>query len=139
MLCRTKEHVIATSTSADGGYSWTPLKPSGLYAPNSGIDGVSLADGRQLLVYNHRDDPEHTRSNRGDLVADDWRSRWPLNVALSPDGVSWQMRLTLEDEPRKDGYAYPAVIQTRDHLVHIVYTWDRVKIKHVIIDPARLE
>ncbi len=44
----------------------------------------------------------------------------------------------LEDEPRPDGYAYPAMIQAADGLVHITYTWDRKRIKHVVIDPSKL-
>ena len=48
------------------------------------------------------------------------------------------MVVTLEAEPKRDGYAYPAVIQAADGLVHVTYTWDRRRIKHVVIDPARL-
>jgi predicted neuraminidase len=149
VLCRTKEMIIATSWSSDQGRTWTPLAPSGLHAPNSGIDAVTLADGRQLLVYNHRDSMAPSAINPKSSAlgtpaakvrqpAEDWGVRWPLNVALSPDGVHWKMVVTLEDEPRKDGYAYPAVIQTHDGLVHITYTWGRVKIKHVVLDPRRL-
>jgi predicted neuraminidase len=149
LLCRSKERAITTSWSADRGRTWTPLVPSGLFAPNSGIDAVTLADGRQLLVYNHRDPmapaPANSKVNAlgppaGSVrhAAEDWDVRWPLNVALSDDGVNWKMVLTLEDQPRKDGYAYPAVIQTRDGRVHITYTWGRVKIKHVVLDPRRL-
>lgn len=149
MLCRTKERVIATSNSSDGGRTWSALRPSGLFAPNSGIDAVTLADGRQLLVYNWRESasrgPAATKSaalgatsNVVENPDENWGARWPLNVAVSADGVTWKMILVLEDEPRKNGYAYPAVIQTRDGLVHVTYTWDRVKIKHVVIDPQRL-
>jgi predicted neuraminidase len=35
-------------------------------------------------------------------------------------------------------YSYPAVIQTSDGLVHVTYTWRRLKIKHTVIDPAAL-
>ena len=31
------------------------------------------------------------------------------------------------------------ITETRDGLVHITYTWQRERIKHVVIDPAHLE
>ena len=48
------------------------------------------------------------------------------------------MVLTLEDKPMPNGYACPAVIQASDGLVHITYTWNRERIKHVVIDPREL-
>ncbi len=30
------------------------------------------------------------------------------------------------------------MIQTRDGLVHVTYTWRRERIKHVILDPERI-
>lgn len=132
LLSRTREMVVVTNWSSDRGKTWSETAPTGLYMPNSGSDAVTLADGRHLLVYNHRDRPA-TAGERGD-----WGVRYPLNVSISPDGVKWSMVLTLEDEPRPHGYAYPAVIQARDGLVHITYTWNREKIKHVVVDPSRL-
>jgi len=64
--------------------------------------------------------------------------RYPLNVAVSTDGIAWREVLTLEDQPLPNGYAYPAVIQTADGLVHVTYTWNRERIKHVVIDPGAL-
>ena len=87
--------------------------------PNSGIDAVTLKDGRQLLVYNHTT-----------------KGRSPLNVALSDDGQEWQAALVLENKPGE--YSYPAVIQSHDGLVHITYTWRRLRVKHVVVDPAKL-
>ena len=43
----------------------------------------------------------------------------------------------LEDEPLGE-YSYPAVIQTRDGLVHCTYTWKRARIRHVVLDPTKL-
>jgi predicted neuraminidase len=42
----------------------------------------------------------------------------------------------LENEPGE--YSYPAVIQTRDGMVHVTYTWKRERIKHAILDPRKL-
>ena len=95
----------------------------------AGTDAVTLRDGRQLLVYNHN--TREATSNKG---------RSPLNVAVSPDGRQWFAALTLEDDPAApNGFAYPAVIQTSDGLVHITYTWQRKRIKHVVVDPEKLE
>src|SRR5215468_1919823 len=95
---------------------------------NSGLDGVTLADGRQLLVYNHalRDGP----GNKG---------RGILNVATSCDGKNWDAALILDkDETPGRQFSYPAVIQTSDGLVHTVYTYNRKRIKHVVLDPSKL-
>jgi predicted neuraminidase len=127
-LCRTKQGVIAMTWSSDNGSTWTPLAAAPLPNPNSGIDAVTLADGRLLLVYNHS---AHEPGRSGG-------PRYPLDVAISGDGLKWEHVLVLEDEPRRDGYAYPAVIQTSDGLIHITYTWDRKTIKHVVIDAAKL-
>ena len=45
--------------------------------------------------------------------------------------------MVFEDEPKKE-FSYPAIIQTKDGLVHITYTWKRAKVKHIVIDPAKL-
>jgi predicted neuraminidase len=118
---RTQQGCIFETWSQDDGKTWDKMTLTGLPNPNSGTDAVTLRDGRQLLVYNHSA-----------------KARSPLNVAVSADGRLWQAALTLEDEPGKE-FSYPAVIQTRDGLVHIVYTWNRRRIKHVVVDPAKLE
>ncbi len=121
LLCRTKgPKKISEFWSKDGGLTWSEMELTELPNPNSGIDAVTLADGRHLLVYNHTP-----------------RGRSPLNVAVSQDGVTWQAALVLEDEPGE--YSYPAVIQSADGLVHITYTWKRREVKHVVVDPAKLE
>ncbi len=125
---RTKQSRVFTIWSDDAGMTWGKMSLLDLPNPDSGTDAVTLRDGRQLLVYNHN---IRTGSNN--------KGRSPLNVAVSDDGKTWQAALVLEDEPEApNGFAYPAVIQTSDGLVHITYTWERKRIKHVVIDPKKL-
>ena len=105
------------------------MTASSLPNNNSGLDGVTLKDGRQLLVYNHVKPDSSATGGKG--------PRTPLNVAVSKDGKTWYAALILEDSPISQ-YSYPSVIQTKDGLVHVVYTWRREKIKHVVIDPSKL-
>jgi predicted neuraminidase len=117
---RTRSQRVFETWSDDGGRSWTPIALTMLPNPNSGIDAVTLSDGRHLIVYNHTT-----------------KGRSPLNVAVSRDGKRWDAALSLEREPGE--YSYPAIIQSSDGRVHITYTWKRQRIKHVAIDPARLK
>lgn len=123
ILCRTRQNVISQSGSEDNGKTWSRMSATGLPNPNSGIDAVTLSDGRHLLVYNH------TQKN-GDFPA----RREMLNVAVSKDGIEWEPILTLEKQEGE--YSYPAVIQTRDGLVHITYTYRRESVKHIVLNPA---
>lgn len=127
ILCRSKEQVITTNWSSDGGKTWGPTEATMLPNPSSGTDAVTLADGRQLLVYNHAERTSNLYPKGRDV----------LNVAISRDGVDWKPVLTLEND-RKSQFAYPAVIQTRDGLVHITYTWRRETVKYVVLDPAKM-
>jgi predicted neuraminidase len=126
---RTRSGVVASTWSADGGRTWSPLEALGLPNPNAGTDAVTLKDGRHLIVYNDAAPLPGTRSGR----------RYPLVAAVSGDGVCWNKAAVIEDQPLPDGYAYPAVIQTADGLVHLTYTWNRQRIKHVVLDPRRLQ
>ncbi|MDG2385675.1 MAG: exo-alpha-sialidase [Pirellulaceae bacterium] len=126
VLCRTKEGVVAQSWSKDNGKSWTPLSATSLPNPNSGTDAITLADGRQLLVYNHT-------QRKGSFPS----GRNMINVAISEDGKTWKPVLTLEKE--KGEFSYPAVIQSSDGKVHITYTWQRKSVKHVILDPKVIQ
>lgn len=120
ILNRTRQGVITECWMGQDWRTWSRMKATTLPNPNSAIDAVVLKDGRGVLVYNHTA-----------------KGRSPLNVAVSADGTSWQAALVLENQPGE--YSYPAVIQTSDGLVHITHTWNRLKIKHVVIDPARLQ
>ena len=116
---RTRQGRVFGIWSGDQGRTWGKMALLDLPNPNAGIDATTLADGRFLLVYNHTP-----------------KGRSPLNVAVSSDGKKWEAALVLESDPGE--YSYPAVIQSRDGLVHITYTWKRERVKHVVVDPGRI-
>ena len=122
MLCRSTQNRIIQSWSFDAGISWSKFMWTNIPNPNSGIDAVTLSDGRFLLVYNPME------------AGEEWvNGRNKLNVAISKDGISWDDIAILEDE--KEGeFSYPAIIETKDNKVHITYTYNRLKIKHVVIE-----
>lgn len=130
LLSRTMNGVIAKNWSDDYGKTWSKMEATTLPNPNSGIDAISLKDGRQLLVYNP------TGKNWGDRV--------PLSIAISSDGKKWNRILDLEpltEKTDKEGeeYSYPTVIQGSNGMIHIVYTWNRKTVKHVVLDPKKLK
>jgi predicted neuraminidase len=122
LLCRSKEGSIFEAWSSDNGATWSAPVATSLPNPNSGIDAVQLRDGRSLLIYN----PSPT-------------NRYPISLAISDDGKTWKPAGMVEDSPDQEQLSYPAIIQTSDGLVHITYTWKRKKIRHVILDPSKLQ
>jgi alpha-L-rhamnosidase len=130
ILCRSRNTTLNESWSSDNGKTWSEMKASSLPNNNSGTDAVTLKDGRQLLVYNHLLPDSSWVNGKG--------PRTPLNVSVSKDGKTWNAALILEDSPISQ-YSYPSVIQSKDGMVHIVYTWRRQRIKYVKIDPKKLK
>lgn len=125
--CRTLSGLMGVTESKDGGETWSDMDLSDMPNNNSGLDAVRLKDGRYLMVYNK------VRTARGTPKGD----RTPLNLAISDDGVTWYDSITLEDSPISQ-YSYPAIICDKDGFVHISYTWRRLKVKYMMIDPSKL-
>lgn len=128
-LMRSKHERIAQSISKDGGNSWSELELIEMPNNNSGIESLTLEDGRHLLLYNHA-------TGRPDRK-DGWGRRNILNLAISDDGLTWKQVATIEKQESGE-YSYPAMIQSSDGLVHMTYTWRRQKVKYVVVDPGEL-
>jgi len=98
--------VLFRSESRDGGKTWSTGKPTEFRNPNSAADFIKLKNGHLLLVYND--------NNEG--------RRMPMTVAISTDNdKSYPHRRDVVNQPG-DSAAYPVAIQTRDGLIHVVYT-----------------
>lgn len=97
---------IRVAESTDDGITWGPVGVTDLPNPGSGLDGIRLANGHWLLVYND------TTSGRRSLA-----------VSLSEDeGRTWRWTRHLERHPT-GRYHYPAVIQGADGRIHVVYSY----------------
>jgi len=116
LLCYMRNWVpgkMWQSTSRDNARTWSKATPHHLPNPGSRLDMVKLKTGELVLIFNNT-----------------LRGRTPLSAALSRgEGRTWPFIKDLETA--KGEYSYPAVIQTRDGLVHVVYTYRRTHIKHV--------
>ncbi len=134
ILARTNERhsnaKLAQTWSEDGGLTWSEVTDATLPNNNSAVDAITLKDGRHLIVYNHSTREDSTAGRKG---------RGILTVAISRDGMEWEAASVLEYRTGSVQYSYPAVIQTVDGLVHVSYSWHRKRIKHVVIDPSKLE
>ena len=120
-LCRTKNGYLSTTYSHDGGLSWEPELLTDIPNNNSGIDCETLSNGLFAMVYNPA----------GKERGKEFGPRTPLVLAFSADGLHWHDALTLEEG---DGeFSYPSIVESNGAL-HIVYTWNRKKIKYVRVE-----
>jgi len=99
---------VFKSTSKDNGYSWDPALKINIPNPGSSLAAISLNDGNWVMVYNN------TESGRNRLA-----------VSLSDDeGKTWKWTNYLENAAsEKDGFSYPNVIQTKDGMIHVSYSY----------------
>lgn len=124
LFCRTAgaQRKVQLARTFDGGKHWTA--PQSIELPNSdsGLDALRLADGRLLLAFN-------------DSAAD----RHVLRLAVSRDqAVTWRRAATIAAEAGAE-FSYPYLMQSRDGLVHLTYTWKRRGLKHVTFNSAWLD
>jgi predicted neuraminidase len=106
---------VLQSESFDGGHTWSDATTTDLASPFAALDAVKLDDGRVVVAWN---------SNP--------KARNPLTLALSEDdGRTWSHRRDLVTG--EGSFHYPAIIQTRDGLLHITFTNNRETIDHVVL------
>ncbi len=114
---------IWRSESADAGKSWSRAMPIDLPNHDSGIASIRLSNGDLLLAFN--DTLTSARNN--------------LRLAISHDeGKNWQRIATIADDPKGD-FSYPYFFQSRDGNIHLLYSWQRRHIRHVVFNQAWID
>jgi len=110
--------LFETSTN-DAGRTWSTATLSELPNPNAAVSGLRLTSGGLLLVSNNQHD---NRNNLSLMFSDN-------------DGQTWQLLHELEQEDNTPDieyrFAYPALSQSADGEFHVLYTWNKTRIKHV--------
>lgn len=115
------------SESTDRGESWSATTKTNI--PNTAsVELLALQDGRWAFLGNDIDD-----------------GRYRLSLFLSDDeGKTWKWNARLENvEPNKGSFSYPCLIQTKDGLLHITYSYHAEKakksIKYVVVNPQKID
>ncbi|MBN1348659.1 exo-alpha-sialidase [candidate division KSB1 bacterium] len=114
---------VLMSISADDGLTWSPAIDTDILNPGSSLEVIRLKDGRWAMVYNDTEDGRHS-----------------MAIALSDDeGESWKWKRHIGRANKSEkSYAYPSLIQAKDGLLHLSYSYrgtDRKTIKHVVLNP----
>lgn len=117
---------VHASESSDNGETWSPSHKTEI--PNTAsVELLVLMNGYWAFVGNDVDD-----------------GRYQLSLYLSGDeGKTWKWKTKLENVPKDKGsFSYPSLLQTKDGLLHITYSYHldskQKSIKYVVVDPNRI-
>ena len=110
---------IPVSHTQNAGQSWEIAEDLAIANPNSAVAGLVLKNGARILVLNNIETGRHRLAL---MMNDPQSGQWKLLEMLEDDEA-------LPDAQRKE-YSYPYLITVDGDDAHLVYTWDRKKIRH---------
>ena len=111
---------IPVSHTQNAGQSWQAVADLEIANPNSAVAGLTLQNGAHILVLNNIEAGRHR------LVL----------MMNNPKSGQWHLIETLENDealpdPERKEFSYPYLISATGNDAHLVYTWDRKKIRHL--------
>ena len=110
---------IPVSHTQNAGQTWQQSEDLAIANPNSAVSGMALKSGARILVLNNI---ENGRYRLVMLMSDPKVGQWQMIEVLEDDEA-------LPDAQRKE-FSYPYLITVDGNDAHLVYTWDRKKIRH---------
>ena len=117
------ENQVQWSETRDGGRSWQGASARTIPNPNSAVAMIGLKDGSLLMACNP------IGGNRNQLAL----------LRSKDQGSTWTLVRMIEQSANdRDEYSYPALIQDRTGMIHLVYTWMRKGIRHARFSQAWL-
>ncbi len=103
-----------TAWSRDAGRTWTRIM-DGPIDTSKGLHAVTTTQGWHFLAFNPT-------------------GRTPLSLARSRDGKQWQIILPVLRQDGNKKMDYPTIMQTRDGKLHVVHSYGRDHINHLVLD-----
>jgi predicted neuraminidase len=119
---------IPVSRTQNAGQSWQMSDDLAVANPNSAVTGLTLKNGTRILVLNNI---ETGRYRLALLMSDAKSGQWQTVEVLEDDQA-------LPETQRKE-FSYPYLITVDGSDAHLVYTWDRKKIRHRYFSGAWLK
>ncbi len=117
LRCLNESRRVGFATTNDAGLTWSTPATLELPNPNSAVCAVRLQDSGVLMALNYSTD-----------------SRDSLSLVYSANGVSqWKQVATLDQQPGEK-FSYPSMIRGQDGLIHLVYSWQMKKIRHISLN-----
>ena len=118
---------VPVSQTLNAGQSWQSDADLPIANPNSAVAGLRLNSGARILVLNNI---EAGRYRLALMMADAKSSQWQVIEVIEDDEAL--------SEQRKE-FSYPYLISADGNDAHLVYTWDRKKIRHRYFSGAWLK
>ncbi|WP_370625438.1 exo-alpha-sialidase [Polynucleobacter sp. CS-Odin-A6] len=116
----TQAKQIPASETKDAGQSWLVTKDLEIPNPNAALAALTLTNGTRVMVLNN------VEAGRYRLVM----------VMRELNSTQWKVVQVLEDDEllasdQRREFSYPYLVSASGENVHLVYTWDRKKIRHI--------
>jgi predicted neuraminidase len=111
---------VQKSISTDRGETWSIARDTDIPNPGSSLQVRELSNGLWAMIYN---DSEENRGSRAVALSEDEGETW-----------RWQRHIGMTES-----YAYPSLIQDREGMIHISYTYDTKNGKTIRHDVFNVE
>ena len=121
----TQAKQIPVSETKNAGQSWVVAKDLEIPNPNAAITALTLANGTRLMVLNNI---ETARYRLVMVMREMNATQWTVVQVLEDDEL-------LADDQRRE-FSYPYLVSASGEDAHLVYTWDRKKIRHIYFPAA---
>ncbi len=119
MFLRSKKNescFLWQSHSSDEGNTWSDVERTQFPNPHCRVDLERLSSGNIIMAYNHS-----------------LTTKSPLTIALSEDdGEKWHVQTPIDLVEGE--FSNPTLIQTRDNIIHLLYSSRLSRIVHICFD-----